>query len=493
MTDLRRCDEQARERALDVARSFIVQAPAGSGKTELLIRRFLALLATVTAPESVLAITFTRKAAAEMRDRILRALRAATDPTSAGGRPSHARTLELARKVLELDTRLGWDLLGNPARLRIQTIDALNFGLARRLPVLSGLGADLAVEDDARELYRKAAERLLEHLPGGDDLHSRAVATLLAHVDNRVPRFVDLVIEMLARRDAWGPVLPEVSADEVANADLLTSLERARTELVEAHLAALAREFPDDLLADAAAVAREAAATLVAAGSESPITAWAGYRDTPRGTLADGEYWLGLAALLLTADGTPRRSLRLQGRLSARKTRRAAQAARAGSGVRAGVTRATDSAARGSAPAAGASLHEPTNGVCCRHNWSCCDWRRPNSKSCFPTDDLPTTRASRRPRCSHWAVTTSPPIRHSRWTRRSGTCWSTNSRTRRRHRSACSGNSPAAGNETTAARCSWSATQCSPSTGSGMRRSACSSTCASAASVIWFWNRWRWP
>ncbi len=214
--------------------------------------------------------------------------------------------------MLELDTRHGWDLLGNPARLRIQTIDALNFGLARRLPVLSGLGADLAVEDDARELYRKAAERLLEHLPGGDDLHSRAVATLLAHVDNRVPRFVDLVIEMLARRDAWGPVLPEVSGDEIANANLRASLERARTELVEAHLAALAREFPHDLLADAVAVTREAAATLVAAGSESPITAWVGHRDNPRGTLADGAQWLGLAALLLTAGGTPRRSFDYQ-------------------------------------------------------------------------------------------------------------------------------------------------------------------------------------
>jgi ATP-dependent helicase/nuclease subunit A len=304
MTDLRRMDEQARERALDVTRSFIVQAPAGSGKTELLIRRFLALLATVTAPESVLAITFTRKAAAEMRDRILRALRAAKDPCSAGDKPPHARTLELARQALEVDTRRGWDLLGNPARLRIQTIDALNFGLARRLPVLSGLGADLAVEDDASELYRKAAERLLEHLPGGDDLHSRAVATLLAHVDNRVPKFVDLVMEMLARRDAWGPVLPQVTGDENADAGLRASLERARAGLVEAHLAALARECPADLLADAAALAREAAATLVAAGSDSPIAGWAGRQ----GVLVDKVRWLGLAELLLTTGGTPRKS-----------------------------------------------------------------------------------------------------------------------------------------------------------------------------------------
>ena len=307
MSDLRRADELARERALDVSQSFIVQAPAGSGKTELLIRRFLALLATVRSPESVLAITFTRKAAAEMRDRILRALRAVADPVPIVD-PSHPRTLELARAALAVDRRLAWDLLGNPARLRIQTIDSLNFGLARRLPVLSGLGADLAVEEDARELYRKAAERLLEHLGGGDDQHARAVATLLGHVDNRVPRFVELVMEMLARRDAWGPVLPEVTGDEAVDARLRAALEGARSRLVEAHLASLAREFPQELLAEAAAVAREAAASLVAAGIESPITAWHVGSDLPGGTVRDVAAWQGLAALLLTAGGAARRS-----------------------------------------------------------------------------------------------------------------------------------------------------------------------------------------
>ena len=156
-------DTAQRERALDVRQSFIVQAPAGSGKTDLLVRRFLKLLSTVRKPEEILAITFTKKAAAEMRKRILEKL-----PDSAG----------IAH------------------RLRIQTIDAFCTALTRQVPVMARFGAQPEILEDARELYAEAAARVFARL-------EPAAEKLLRHLDNNVPLATGLLARMLASRDRW--------------------------------------------------------------------------------------------------------------------------------------------------------------------------------------------------------------------------------------------------------------------------------------------------
>ncbi|MDH3318049.1 MAG: UvrD-helicase domain-containing protein, partial [Gammaproteobacteria bacterium] len=148
-------DAEVRREALDATRSFIVQAPAGSGKTGLLIQRYLALLATVEAPEEVVAITFTRKATAEMRGRVLKALEDADGPAPSD---AHAqRTFELARGVARRDDARGWNICANPARLRIHTIDGLCARLARQMPWLSRFGGEAQPVEDAGVYYRQAA------------------------------------------------------------------------------------------------------------------------------------------------------------------------------------------------------------------------------------------------------------------------------------------------------------------------------------------------
>jgi ATP-dependent exoDNAse (exonuclease V) beta subunit len=201
MTTDRIPDLDERSRALDPRRSFIVQAPAGSGKTGLLIQRYLLLLATVEAPEEIVAITFTIKAAGEMRERVLEALVAARAGAAPDGE-HEARTLELARTAARRDAEQGWALAENPARLRIQTIDALCASLARQMPVLSRFGAAPAIIEDASELYVEAGRAALE-LVESDEAVAADVERLLAHLDNDVGRVEGLLAGMLARRDHW--------------------------------------------------------------------------------------------------------------------------------------------------------------------------------------------------------------------------------------------------------------------------------------------------
>jgi ATP-dependent helicase/nuclease subunit A len=195
-------DQAQRERALDPSRSFIVQAPAGSGKTELLIQRFLALLGRVERPEEIAAITFTIKAAAEMRLRVFDALRAARHEPRPQA-PHEASTWELARAALERNDALGWKLEESADRLRVQTIDALCMSLTRQMPVLSQFGGQPDIIEDASLLYAEAARNLVAAVEDAAHPGADSMAALLTHLDNDAGQAEKLLAVMLAQRDRW--------------------------------------------------------------------------------------------------------------------------------------------------------------------------------------------------------------------------------------------------------------------------------------------------
>jgi ATP-dependent helicase/nuclease subunit A len=267
-------DSAARRRALDTSASFIVQAPAGSGKTELLIQRYLKLLQTVDTPDAVIAITFTRKAAGEMRWRVLEALR--TAETRFTPESEHERlTFEIARHVLQHEQDQGWNLLRNPAQMRIETIDALCASITRKMPWLARFGAMPEISEKAGDLYREAARKTLRHV----ERDHAAVSFLLLHLDNDFAAAERLIAQMIERRDQWlrhtgaNPDFTRVRAE----------LEQSLQRLILSELRSLRAGFDDDVA--------------------SEIVALRELERFPEASLDDLPLWNTIAELLLTSNG----------------------------------------------------------------------------------------------------------------------------------------------------------------------------------------------
>jgi ATP-dependent helicase/nuclease subunit A len=294
-------DAAARLRALDPTRSFIVQAPAGSGKTELLTQRYLRLLATVEHPEQILAITFTRKAAAEMRSRILAAIASATGP--APDSPHKRSTWELACAVRARDSERRWSLPEHPSRLRIQTIDALNSSLARRLPILAGTGAAIEPTEDPQPLYESAATRLIERL-GDDPVESANLEALIVHLGNRVDRLIDMLCELLKRRDQWLHPLMVARSHE----QLRSLLEGSLAEVVERHLAELCNGLGTGRRVQMWQLARYAAENLLrdphlSSARRQALEGGAARDEVPGEHRHDLDAWLAMVEVFCRANG----------------------------------------------------------------------------------------------------------------------------------------------------------------------------------------------
>jgi len=290
--NLLQLDAANRERALELD-SFIVEAPAGAGKTELLTQRYLRLLALVNEPEEIVAITFTNKAAAEMANRILTSLQDAADSKPVD-KPHKETTRKLANAALQRSASRGWELLAQPARLRINTIDSLSSLLARQMPLMSRFGAQPAVIEDASVLYEEAASRAIASLE--DDQANGPVKIALRYFDNDAVRLKAQLAKMLARRDQWLPHAGRQSVEDEAIAAL--------RHLIQQDMEAAAKVLPEDIQQKLMPVARYAASNLPCEHCVSLLLDW----DTlllPRHESLT--LWLSVCDFLLTQDGNLRK------------------------------------------------------------------------------------------------------------------------------------------------------------------------------------------
>lgn len=289
-------DTSERVRALNPERSFIVQAPAGSGKTTLLIQRFLRLLTRVDAPEEIIAITFTRKAAAEMRTRVLETLETYQEVDGDNGdlQTDHERlNRELSMAVLSRDRQLGWQLIENPQRLRIQTIDSLCASLVRQMPILSQLGAPPKIIERADELYLEAARLTLDAIETKTAV-ALDIRQLFEHLDNDWTRVESLLAEMLAKRDQW---LRHV-ANTIPREALETALQNTRSNALQT----VHRLFPSALHNELAQLMRYAATNLSQGEEKYKQSAIIGSLDLENISTAQIQHWQGIVELFLKSD-----------------------------------------------------------------------------------------------------------------------------------------------------------------------------------------------
>ena len=283
-------DQQQRDKALSISDSFIVQAPAGSGKTELITQRYLKLLSCADVPENILVMTFTNKAVDELKHRIINSLAKAS---LAPPKESHKlTTFNLACQVLRQSNEHEWDLLNNPSRIKIITIDSLSSLIVSKYPSIEELIPPRTMVDSYEydQIYKKAAEKTLMLIE--EEEYQTSVASVLLYLDNHVDRFYRLIVHMLSKREQWLPKLYIKGALDI------NSLERTAQDIIIEHLGALKQVASELLGAEFF--------SLLGMNKRDDVTK---ITKLPSTNLSDLSEWQVIAELLLTKNGDWRKQV----------------------------------------------------------------------------------------------------------------------------------------------------------------------------------------
>ncbi len=174
-----------------------------------MIARYLVLLSKVSHPCQILAVTYTRKAAVEMEDRIINKLNQAKEgkKSAAPENPWEALLLALAKKALQKHKDRP-AILFNPESLQIGTFHSFCASLLRGWPLESGLppGIELLEDIDQEILLEKAVDQYIAAILSEkvSDGEKRAYGNRLASVNNYPAALSEQLRDLLRRRDRLG-------------------------------------------------------------------------------------------------------------------------------------------------------------------------------------------------------------------------------------------------------------------------------------------------
>ncbi len=190
--------------AINPEANIAVFASAGSGKTHLLVHRILKLLLSGVEPSHILAITFTRKAAAEMQERLMKVLAewAIADELQIKtilqslSHPHNEASITKARKLYE-------ELLFSEFEMRITTFHAFCQDILKRFAIHAGVPAGFRVTENNDELKLEARKRLFKTAQLEEEKQlGKALFTLLLHC-NTVNNVYEVLDTFIDSRSDW--------------------------------------------------------------------------------------------------------------------------------------------------------------------------------------------------------------------------------------------------------------------------------------------------
>lgn len=160
-------------------RSVLLTASAGSGKTYVLVRRMIHLLAAGASPDEVVAATFTEKAAAQMKDKLYETLSGAVRSGRSVGELLELGPDDAPYPLVRTPQDILSELAARPERLRAGTIHALCLWVLRRFPLEAGLPPEFSVMDDSEIPIRrlKAVDAMMDAVHAGSLMQEFRVLT----------------------------------------------------------------------------------------------------------------------------------------------------------------------------------------------------------------------------------------------------------------------------------------------------------------------------